>query len=373
MSSESSASLGSQVTGFFSWWGHELLGLVPGAGIGSAETGAARTVISVATDGLQLIETNGAKNAPRPDGVVPQDAMLAYLSNRIRTRNLPGGIALRLPFSACFVRRLDLPAAARADFGRMLAVDLERSTPFKMKDVMTAYDVENEPNAKGMVKVRQLILKRKSIDGLTADIEALGLKIVRVDCTEPNGQGSLAVNFLARGTAVAGAAPRSSPLGWVLALTVLGLTASGLYFYVDRHQQALAALQETATKLRAKSQLQKDALTKSQAAFAEIASYQKLRAETVSKVAILEELTRILPETAWVTDLKIDGSTVDLSGLAVSAAALVPILERSKVFVDATSTASLTLDPREERERFSIRARIRSATTGGAQAVETEQ
>ena len=361
----SSATIGSQVSRFVAWWARELADMLPAGARTASEAQTAQTVIGIGPAGWTLIDTNGPKSAPRPEGLVPAQAMLAYLASRLRAKSSPGGIALRLPSEACYVRRLELPAAARADFGRLLAMDLERTTPFKTRDVVTAFDLEDAPASKGMVKVRQFIVKRRLIDGPKAEIEALGLKVARVECADATGYGVIPANFLAHSLQTEGMAKPSNGLAragtGLLAACVLGLAASGVWMYVDRHEQALASLQESSAKLKGQLQRQKDALLKTQSAFAEIASYQKLRSETVSKVVILEELTRILPETAWITDLKIDGGTIDISGLAVSAAALVPILERSKVFVDATSTASLTLDPREEKERFSIRARIRNA------------
>lgn len=344
--------------------------MLPAAARNGSEAQQARTLIEVGPNGWTLLETSGSKSGPRPEGTVPGPAMMAYLAGRVRAKNSPGGIAIRLPSGACFVRRLELPAGARGDFGRLLAVDLERTTPFKVRDVLTAYDLEDAPASKGMVKVRQFIVKRRLIDGPKAEIEGLGLKVMRVECMDPSDGTALPVNFLAGSLDEEKAPRRSNALVWLLSVSALGLVASGVWIYVDRHEQALRALQENSAKLKGQVQRQKDALTKTQSAFAEIASYQKLRSETVSKVVILEELTRILPESAWITDLKIDGGTIDISGLAVSAAALVPILERSKVFVDATSTASLTLDPREEKERFSIRARIRNAAKEPSEAAQ---
>jgi general secretion pathway protein L len=354
---------------FLSWWGQELYGLLPGSRP-TPESASARVTLAVEPTGLRLIEAGGGKSvntkfrgAPAPNGVVPVPAMMAYLASLSRIKKSPTTISLRLPFSACFVRRTELPAGAQRDFARLLALDLERSTPFKTKDVLTTYTVDGAPTAKGLLKVRHLIIKRKSVEGLTADIEALGLKVTRIECLTEDGAACFPTNFLAS-SATPGATAR--PIGiatTLLALGVAALAASATYTYIDHHAQALTRLQAETTRLKAISQSQKDALAKTQSAFTEIANYQKLRAETVSKVTVIEELSRILPDTAWITDLKLDGSTLDISGLATSAAALVPILERSRTFVDATSTASLTFDPREEKERYSIRARIRSIST----------
>lgn len=353
---------GSDIQRFFSWWGQELYGLLPG-GTSNGETAQARTVIGVEPDGLRLIEAAGGKPAglPAPEGTVPVPAMLAYLASLARNKRAAGTIGLRLSNSACFVRRLELPAIARRDFGRLLAIDLERSTPFKSKDVLTAHLVDDAPSAKGLLKVRHLIIKRKAVEGLKSEIEALGLKVTRVECLQDNGITVFPVNFLSPEAEAAPQPGSSSIKTKGLALAAAALAASAVYLYVDRHEQALQTLLEQTSKLKAKTLEQKDALAKSKSAFAEIANYQKLRSESVPKVVVLEELTRILPETAYVTDLKIDGTTIDISGLAASAAALVPLLEHSKIFVDATSTASLMFDPREDKERFAIRTRIRSA------------
>jgi general secretion pathway protein L len=355
-----------------SWWGQELYGLLPGL-TASTDAAIAGTVIAVEPHGLRVVETTAAKSgAAIPAGTLPIPEMMEFLASAARRGRKSGTVGLRLPYSACFVRNVELPAVAKRDFGAMLGIDLERSTPFKTRDVLTAFVADDAPSAKGLTKVRHLIIKRKAVDELKTGIEALGLKLTRVECSEADGINVIPVNFLAS-AADGRSKPRpSGAASKFLAATAAVLAATATYLYVDRHEQALQALQAQTAQLKLKAQSQRDALAKTQSAFTEIANFQKLRSETVSKATILEELTHILPDTAWVTDFKIDGATADISGLAVSAAALVPILERSNVFVDATSTASLTFDPREEKERFSIRARIRTASAPAEPAKAAE-
>ena len=354
---------GSGIKPFFNWWGQELSELVPGSTT-RAEVATAKIIIGVEPAGLRLIEPSVNKqNGIAPEGTIPEPAMLAYLASLAGNRRSPGTIGLRLPYSACFVRRVELPAVARPDFTRLLAMDLERSTPFKSKDVLAAHEVDASPAIKGLLKVRHYIVKRKTVAGLKQEIEALGFKVTRVECTQENGAAVIPINFLGSNDDEARPPSRTGAATKFLGLTAAVLTATAAYLYVDRHEQAFQSLKERTAKLKVIAQTQKDALAKSKSSFAEIVNYQKLRSESVSKVTILEELTRLLPDTAWVTDIRIDGETIDISGLAVSAAALVPLLERSKIFVDATSTASLTFDPREDKERFAIRARIRQTAS----------
>ena len=59
--------IGPRISGFLSWWGEELAGLLPGSP--SPSDARAGMVIAVEPNGLRLIETTGAKSQPRPDGV----------------------------------------------------------------------------------------------------------------------------------------------------------------------------------------------------------------------------------------------------------------------------------------------------------------
>ena len=346
---------------FLSWWGQELAGLVLSAAP-SAESAVARIVLAVEPTGLRVVESmsgKGGQGLP-PVGVVPTAAVIAYLASIARTRKGPRTVALRLPFSACFIRNVELPTLARRDFSRLLGLDLERSTPFKLKDVLTAFEVGEEISGKGLIRVRHLIVKRKSVDDLKAQIEALGLTVTRIECFSQDGTTALPVNFLAPKVSEGSGDRKRGGAAAILAAIALALLGSATYIYVERHEHALASVLAQLEPLKSKAQAQKELLAKAQAAYATIANYQKLRADTVSKVAVIEELTQLLSDSAWVTDLKLDNATLDISGLAQSAASLVPILERSTYFVDTTATASLTFDAREEKERFSIRARIRT-------------
>jgi general secretion pathway protein L len=93
----------------------------------------------------------------------------------------------------------------------------------------------------------------------------------------------------------------------------------------------------------------------------------------VPAVEVLELLSRVLPDSVWLTDLRIAGDTLDITGLAKSGAALPSLFVGSALFSDAALTAPLTLDPREDRERFSLRVRIKPSAVSRQAAVSKER
>ena len=96
----------------------------------------------------------------------------------------------------------------------------------------------------------------------------------------------------------------------------------------------------------------------------EMAELDQIRSGEISKGEVLEELTRLLPDTIWIWNLKYNGKEIELSGFADSASDLVPLLDRSPLFEKVEFLAPVTKemqmrgDGNKEKERFKIKAKI---------------
>lgn len=352
-------SLTESAAGFFDWWREELLGLVPQwlrRLLADAEVGV---VLAQLDGGFQIF----AAASPRSRGeaaplVLTRAQALAALADMAASRRA-SSIGLRLPLSHCFERRVELPKAARDDLRRMLNFDLERATPFRLSEVYTAALLTGEAGAKGKQRVRQLVLKRDAIDPLIADVKAAGLVPAFVDCWQTSPASGLPVNFLE--TSEPSHPGLTRYLTGPRALAVLVALLAGLsgVLSLSRYEAALAEIRAEAAKLRTQAAAVREAMERSGAAVADLARLQQLKLGEVPAVEVLEELSRVLPDSVWLTDLRIEGDAVDIVGLAKSGAALPPLFVGSALFADAALTAPVTLDQREDKERFSLRIRIK--------------
>ena len=231
---------GSMLTGFFTWWGAELAGLLPRVLTSGGRSIEPNRIISIDDGGWRVIG---------PTGALSDDLMtLAELTellvgdkNRAALR-----IGLRLPYRACFSRRVELPTAAARDFPRLLALDLERATPFKPRDVRTAYFAEADQRTPGKTALRQLVAKRSSLDGTIAALQEAGLTVTQADCWSADGETALPINFL---DVASGTNPRG---GWfwptALAASACGLVAFAGHTVLERHETALAAIRSETVK-----------------------------------------------------------------------------------------------------------------------------
>jgi len=96
----------------------------------------------------------------------------------------------------------------------------------------------------------------------------------------------------------------------------------------------------------------------------EMSALEKIQAGEVSKTEVLEELTKILPDTVWIWNFKYSGKEIEISGFADSASNLIPLIDKSPLFERVEFLAPVTKErlmrgtEAKEAERFKIKARI---------------
>jgi general secretion pathway protein L len=266
---------------------------------------------------------------------------------------------------------VELPKAALADAQRILNLDLERVTPFKLKEVYTAHLLENE-GATGKRWVRQFVIKREAIDPLIADVKAAGGDIAFVDCWDREPSRGLSIDFL-EPDAPAGQSrmERLFTLPRALAAFAVVLLVAAIILLITRQETALAEIQAQTAKMRERAAFVRQVLDRSDATIGSLAHLQQMKLTRIPTLAVLEEVSRLLPDSVWLSDFRLDGDMLDISGLAKSGATLPPLFAQSAVFADAALTSPLTLDPREDKERFSLRVRIK-APAGVQQSSEKD-
>ena len=84
----------------------------------------------------------------------------------------------------------------------------------------------------------------------------------------------------------------------------------------------------------------------------------KRKQATPSSIMVLEAVSRVLPDSTYVTELRIEGDKVQVVGMTQDAPSLIRLMEQSPQFTRATFFAPTTRAPNEPGERFHIEAHI---------------
>ena len=94
------------------------------------------------------------------------------------------------------------------------------------------------------------------------------------------------------------------------------------------------------------------------------AAMKTIRDNDMSKLRILEELTRLIPDDSWLSEFNYTAADkkIRIAGFALSAAKLIPILEESPLFENVKFSTVITSDTRSGKERFRIEMNMSAGT-----------
>lgn len=334
---------------FFAWWLNELAGLLPRSWNFDRRRRRRLLVLVCGTDETALFEGSGAgqRLIARSDSG-DAEALRALIG---RTRSRPRDAIVRLPAHRGLRKTLDLPAAARGDLDQLLKFEMDRLTPFRADEVVFAHRiVGTDPHSHRLMVELQLAPKAVVDDALDV-ARSLNLVPARVELGDVPTAEDGALDLLPdQRTGTSG----MSRLNRILALLAIALTAAAVAIPLQQRRSTAADLEVevAAARAAAEASLELRERLEQVSASTNFLAVQKMRIPMTS--VILAEVTRTVPDQAYLTRLDWHGGTLQLEGLAEGAAALIGVLDRSPMFGAPQFRSPVTPDRRSELERFHV-------------------
>jgi general secretion pathway protein L len=272
----------------------------------------------------------------------------------VREQTCGGVVEIMVPASAILQRRLDvLPAESLPYLETIVRHQMETSFPWPEADVLHSLEVEKRTDGKLDVCVHAT--SRSAIASALATAEACGASEIFVvangESTEnPKRTSILAaigaerkaaldrLRLLARYSAVALLALAGCVIAWT---TFAGWSLSSEVAALDRDIADRRVILRRAMEA---------------GATAENISLEAKKKLTPAAVVVLDELSALLPENTYLTDLSLEAGHLRLTGVSAIAAELVPLLEGSGHFKNAAFYAPTTRIAGGTSDRFSIEA-----------------
>lgn len=250
----------------------------------------------------------------------------------------PRGYAVRLPRGGVLRRTLLLPLAAERNLRHVLAFEMDRYTPFTADAVYFQYAVLARDRARRQLRVELAVAPRAEADRLCEAARREGRAPAALDLDglrlELRARRRWPARALAAGCVALLVLAAAAPL-WLKLQNVAALES-----------QAAALRGELALAARAREQLKRLA--------AEERSLLERRRLRPAAIEVLDELTRVLPDSSWLSHIELAGSELRIRGESPDAAELVKAMEAAKLFRGAGLEGSVTRDPGAARERFAI-------------------
>ena len=278
---------------------------------------------------------------------LPADWAMAFRGSRVEAQ---------LPSHQVMATPLDFPGQAGDFLDGMIRAQVDRLTPWNVNDaafgwsapVTVANDrIELIFAATSKAKVQPLLQFAQSMEA--ASIAIFGEAVIG---TEPPVLVKLLDRPLQSAVGSALSIPgllRSILLGAGVAAAASLLVAAWLEHTMQSEQEDL---QRQISQRRAALRLDANG------AGSALGLLAKRKQTTPSSIMVLESITRALPDTTYVTELRIEGDKVQVVGMTQDAPSLIRLMEQSPQFTRATFFAPTTHAANEPGERFHIEAHL---------------
>ena len=347
-----------RLASFWRWWSGELRALLPERF--SALGGMARAPL-VACRGNELMLLD-ARGVPTSAGVamdaLDANAQRGALRQMLESAGESGGRArLCLLRDEALVRRVTLPAATEENLAQVVGFEMDRLTPFRAEDVYHDHRIVGRDAAAGQLLVQVAVARRDVVDAKIERLRGWGASVqgvnVQDDVASPTPL-DLLPNEL-RGRRDIG---RGRFLVPGLAILVFALLAVALLYPVYMKRVAVIALHPVLGKARQEAEatdVVRTALEK------QVADYNFLVGKKQGAwpaLAILEEVSRLLPDNTWVNQMDVKNlgknREIQVTGETASASKLIEIFEGSNILQNATPKGAVTRGSTPGTERFMI-------------------
>lgn len=147
--------------------------------------------------------------------------------------------------------------------------------------------------------------------------------------------------------------PRRALAAALVATTFVCLATSGHELW--RLKQASAAVDANLDLAEAQVRVLTSQRRQRQKRLQQVEAVRTARSQQIPISTVWEELTRLVPDSAWITDLSVSTQEVNFSGFARSAAGLIPVLETSRFFKNPAISGRVLRSTETTSERFTIR------------------
>jgi general secretion pathway protein L len=279
----------------------------------------------------------------RPEnGKLPMEWAAAFRGSRVEVELQPAHVMTHL---------LDFPSRASGFLDGMIRAQIDRLTPWSVNDAVFGWSPP-VPAGNDRIEVTLAATSKLKVAPMLQLVEALDAASVAVYATSPAGRIPLLEKPLRSVIGPAVNVPRL--LRAILLAAGIAAAASLLIgaYLGDSIETELGDVQRRISQRRAALRLEANGTGTGLDLLA------KRKQTTPSSVMVLEALSRVLPDSTYVTELRIEGDKVQVVGMTQDAPSLIRLLEQSPQFTRATFFAPTTRAPNEPGERFHIEAHI---------------
>ena len=319
-----------------------------------------QTILHINASEVSICQT--ARGVSEDIALVSRDASndksyLVELSRVIANFDLSKDVFVVLPQDTVLRPKLTMPYARRSALVSALRYEIERLSPIDPTELY--YDFASSGNAKtGAVELELRIVRKALVDETFRLCHETGLEVAGLLFENDSKAADWRSFPIDRGAMFRTRARH-------FAMAALGSLAACLFvaFLVAAYARdasatgALADAVADAGMQAARVERLQQTIDRTSTDLT-LATRQK---QSPLFISVLAELTEIVPDNTWITELSMDGSKIRIQGASSAASDLIGLIDHSRQFSNAQFEAPLVHDTAANVDRFDLSFNVRGA------------
>jgi general secretion pathway protein L len=349
---------------FLSWWGRQLLTLLPHS-VRGHDVEAVRAILIThlsapgATPATVEVSLPAAPPTAAAERLVLDEEGLARL-RALRARAPRAPVRLRLRAGSLLERDVVLPLAVERSLDRVLQYEMNRLTPFAAAETIWGWTVTRRERAHARLHLRLTLGARSPIAAILAGLAAAGSSPTLLEAAprggaaRAGGDGWRRIDLSGQGETQAATAPmlRAGLLACALLLIALVsvpfLRQSLSMMNVESRIAALAPSVAEVARLRSGIEARSAGGSVLAAA----------RAQVGDPLRAVAAVTDALPDDSWLTDFVLQQRRLRIDGESRAAVQLIARLAANPATLDPAFAAPVTRSDNGRDDVFSITAEL---------------
>ena len=364
------------VAGFWRWWLRMLGSLVPSGPRTAIERRRMRPVLLFDGDAATLWQPTAeagrlalaqvGRVALGGDAATVLSEGRSAIAAVARNGAAPTKVVIALTPRAILRKSLTLPTAVEHDLRQAIGYDLDRHTPFKPEELYFDAQVVDRDPARAQIRIDLATARRPLVDAAVAHAHAWGAKVVAVTPAEPPALPASGLNLLPpelrNGARFAKRWQFWLPIALLVAVALVAVVLP-----VWQKREYAIALNEVAGKATLEAARSETLRTQLDRQIGDYNFALERKYAYPGTVRVLEDVTRLLPDDTWLTQLEIKSPTrgkeaqreLSLRGESINAGRLVTLLEDSHLFTQAAPRSPTTKIQPGPGEIFDVAAQLK--------------
>lgn len=252
-------------------------------------------------------------------------------------------------------RDVDFPKQAADFLEGMVRAQIDRLTPWVASDALFG-TTKPVPIANERIALTLAATSKQKIQPLLSIAAGCGAASIAGMVTTPDAE-SAPEQIKLFDRALGGAGGGTRDVASILRMTLIGAgvaAAASLLVSIYLGSEYASEQQD----LQQKISQRRTALRMNRSDGTAESLLAKRKQSSPSSVMVLEAISRVLPDTTYVTELRVEGDKMQVVGLTHDAPSLIKLIEQSPQFTRATFFAPTTRAENDPGERFHIEAHI---------------